>query len=284
MAGFPAKNEERLTAGLYIVATPIGNLSDISLRALDVLKKADVIACEDTRTSAVLLKAYGIATPTISCHEHNENRAGDDIIHRITGGQSVALISDAGTPLISDPGYRLVRMVQEKELYVTTIPGASSLTAAITISGLPSDNFMFAGFLPPKHEARVRKLKSLAAVPATMIFLEAPHRISETLNDMALLWPEREAAVVREISKKFEQVIRLPLAELADFYAENEARGEMVLLLAPPENKPVDENEWLEVLKSRIEQVPLSQAVAEVAENFSIARKTVYAAALKIKL
>lgn len=278
----PAKNS--LSPGLYIVATPIGNLGDISLRAIETLKSVDVIACEDTRTSAVLLKHYDISTPTISCHEHNENAIAAQILQRINAGERVALISDAGTPLISDPGYRLVQMMQENDVYVTTIPGASSAVAALTISGLPSDSFMFAGFLPPKHEARLKKLKALGLIPATMIFLEAPHRLTETLADMASLWPERMAAVAREISKKFEQVVRLPLFELAEFYKNNEARGEIVLLLAPPPEKTVDDSEWLNVLAVRLKEVPLSQAVAEVAENFAIARKTVYAAALRIKL
>jgi 16S rRNA (cytidine1402-2'-O)-methyltransferase len=226
-------SDRRADGVLYIVATPIGNLEDVSARALRVLREVAVIACEDTRHSARLLSTYGIRTPTVSYFEHNEERRIPELFERLQRGASIALISDAGTPTISDPGYRLVRAALAAGGRVAAIPGPSAVIAAISIAGLPTDRFTFEGFLPQRASARRTALMALAREPRTMVFFEAARRLEESLVDMtASFGAQREAAVVREISKTFEECARGTLGELQSRFSAAEARGEIVVVVA----------------------------------------------------
>lgn len=217
---------------LYLVATPIGNLEDVTRRALRVLTEADVVACEDTRRTRSLLEHFGIRARTVSYHEHNERERAEELAAMLEAGSTVALVSDAGTPAISDPGYRIVRACVERGLPVVPVPGPSALVAALAASGLPTDEFYFGGFLPSRAHARRRKLSSLRALPATLVFYESPHRVAQTLADAREILGEREAAVARELTKVHEEVARGRLSELAArFSNEGAARGEMVLLI-----------------------------------------------------
>ena len=215
---------------LYLVATPIGNLEDITFRALRVLKEVDLIACEDTRHTRKLLAHYQISRPTISYHEHNETERSAELIARLEAGTNIALVSDAGTPLISDPGFRLVREAIEGEIQVVPIPGASALVAALSASGLPANEFTFVGFLPARRSARREKLKELANLKSTLVLYEAPHRIRETIADALAALGDRDCVLARELSKIHEQFVRAPLSEIEI----PEARGEMVLIIGPP--------------------------------------------------
>jgi 16S rRNA (cytidine1402-2'-O)-methyltransferase len=217
---------------LYLVATPIGNLEDITHRALRVLREVDVIACEDTRHTRTLLTHFSIQTKTLSYHEHNERERAAELAARLAAGASVALVSDAGTPGINDPGFRLVRACIERDINVVPIPGATAFVAALVASGLPTDEFYFAGFLPPRQHARRLRLAALRAVPATLVFYEAPHRIAGALADAREVLGEREAAVARELTKLHEEIARGRLTDLiARFSGEHAARGEMVLVI-----------------------------------------------------
>jgi len=221
--------------GLYLVATPIGNAEDVTLRALRLLKAADVIACEDTRVSAKLLARHGISRPLTPYHEHNAARAGPALMERLKRGEIVALVSDAGTPLISDPGFRLVRAAIEAGHAATALPGASAVPVALSLSGLPNDRFLFAGFLPARQAARRRAIGELAGVPATLVLLEAANRLPAALIDLADGLGPRPAAVARELTKRFEEVRRGDLASLARHYAEaGPPKGELVLVIGPP--------------------------------------------------
>jgi 16S rRNA (cytidine1402-2'-O)-methyltransferase len=225
---------DRRAAGvLYVVATPIGNLEDVSARALRVLGEVAAIACEDTRHSARLLAPHSIRTPTVSYFEHNEERRTPELIERLERGESVAIITDAGTPAISDPGYRLVRAAMAAGIRVAAVPGPSAVVAAISISGLPSDRFTFEGFLPQRASARRRALESLGREPRTMVFFEAARRLEATLAEMeAVFGADREATVVREISKTFEECVRGTVGELHAHFIANEPRGEIVIVVA----------------------------------------------------
>jgi len=216
---------------LYVVATPIGNLADITHRALLVLMSVDVIACEDTRHTRKLLQHYGIATKTVSYHEHNENQRSEQLIDALQKGSDVAVVSDAGTPAISDPGFRLVRSAIENNITVVPVPGATALITALVAAGLPTDEFFFAGFLPSRTGARQSRLRELASIPATLIFYEAPHRLASTLKDLYSILGEREAVVARELTKLHEELRRGKLSELAEHYSREEARGEIVLVI-----------------------------------------------------
>jgi len=216
---------------LYLVATPIGNLADITHRALDILRKVSLIACEDTRHTRKLLQHYGIETKTISYHEHNEQQRARELVQTLHDGNDVAVVSDAGTPSISDPGYRLVRAAIENDIPVVPVPGPSALISALVAAGLPTDEFFFGGFLPAKSNARRTRLNELRSVPGTLVFYEAPHRLAETLNDALEILGEREAAVARELTKLHEEIKRGRLSELANHYATEEPRGEIVLLI-----------------------------------------------------
>ncbi|HZN09842.1 MAG TPA: 16S rRNA (cytidine(1402)-2'-O)-methyltransferase [Pyrinomonadaceae bacterium] len=216
---------------LYLVATPIGNLADVTHRALDILRKVSLIACEDTRHTRKLLQHYGIETKTISYHEHNEQQRARELVQTLHDGNDVAVVSDAGTPSISDPGYRLVRAAIENDIPVVPVPGPSALISALVAAGLPTDEFFFGGFLPAKSNARRTRLNELRSVPGTLVFYEAPHRLAETLNDALEILGEREAAVARELTKLHEEIKRGRLSELANHYATEEPRGEIVLLI-----------------------------------------------------
>jgi len=218
---------------LYLVATPIGNLADITHRALQVLKDADLIACEDTRHTNKLLNHYGITTKTISYHEHNEQQRAAQLIEQLKQGNNIAVVSDAGTPSISDPGFRLVRAAIENDITVVPVPGPSALISALIVAGLPTDGFFFAGFLPSRPNARRARLNELQSVPGTLIFYEAPHRLAATLKDALEVLGEREAVVARELTKLHEEIRRGRLTQLAADYADkkNDIRGEIVVLI-----------------------------------------------------
>ncbi|MGB0747624.1 MAG: 16S rRNA (cytidine(1402)-2'-O)-methyltransferase [Magnetospiraceae bacterium] len=270
--------------GLYLVATPIGNARDLGLRALDVLRAAQVIACEDSRVSGKLLSLYGIKSTLIPYHDHNAARVRPKLLERLARGEIVALISDAGTPLISDPGQKLVRDCRAAGLPVTTVPGASSVLAALTLSGLPADRFMFAGFLPPKTVARKATLADLAPIPATLVILESPKRLAASLADMAEMLGDREACVARELTKMFEELRNGSLPELADHYAEHgPPKGEVVVVVAPPDAKPaLDPAALADRLRAVLAENSLRDAVAQVVAETGLPRKQVYAQALAV--
>jgi len=275
---------DSLTPGLYLVATPIGNLRDVTLRALDVLAAADVIACEDTRVTAKLLKAHGVKTPTLAYHEHNARRVRPKLISRLQAGETVALVSDAGTPLISDPGYKLVRAAAEAGVPVTAIPGASATLTALSVSGLPTDRFLFAGFLPVRKGPRRAALAALATVPATLVLFEAPSRFAAALADMAAVLGDRPAAVARELTKLHEEVRRGGLTELAAHYAEAGApKGEAVVVVGPPVVVEIDDVEIDAQLRAALSSGSLRDAVAAVAAATGASRKRVYARALALQ-
>jgi len=276
---------EPLAPGLHIVATPIGNLRDISFRALATLAAADGVLAEDTRTSKTLLAHYGISTPLYPYHEHNAEQMRPKILAKLREGGKLALISDAGTPLVSDPGYKLVAELVAEGLPVTGIPGPSAVLAALVLAGLPTDRFFFEGFLPPKAAARRGRLTELAAIPGTLVFFESPRRLAEMLADAAAVLGARPAAVARELTKYYENVRRGTLGELAAHYeAEEEARGEIVVIIGPPgaeELTPVadviDER-----LRTALASVSLKEAVAQVAAEIGQPRRKIYARALEL--
>lgn len=276
---------EPLAPGLHIVATPIGNLKDISFRALSTLAAADAVLAEDTRTSKTLLAHYGIATPLLPYHEHNAAQMRPKIIERLRQRGKLALISDAGTPLVSDPGYKLVAEVVAEGLPVTGIPGPSAVLAALVLAGLPTDRFFFEGFLPPKSAARKTRLTELSAIPGTLVFFESPRRLAEMLADAGAVLGGRQGAVARELTKYYENVRRGPLPELAAHYAEaEEARGEIVVLIGPPDaSAATAQGDTLdEALRTALEKVSLKEAVAQVAAASGQPRRVVYARALEL--
>ncbi|OIP87801.1 MAG: 16S rRNA (cytidine(1402)-2'-O)-methyltransferase [Rhodobacterales bacterium CG2_30_65_12] len=275
-----------LPAGLYLVATPIGNARDITLRALDILASADVIAAEDTRTARKLMEIHGIKTgnrPLIAYHDHSGAHGRAGILKLIGEGRSVAYVSEAGTPLVSDPGYALAREAGAAGFLVTAAPGPSAVLAALSLSGLPSDRFLFAGFAPSQQGARRRWLEDLAPVPATLIIYESPRRVRELLEDMVhSLGEEREAALCRELTKKFEEVLRGSLGALAAIVAERELKGEIVVLVDRG-TLSVTEETMEEALRSAMARMSLKDAAAEVAEAYGLPRRKVYQAALELE-
>lgn len=276
---------EPLAPGLHIVATPIGNLKDISFRALATLAAADAVLAEDTRTSKTLLAHYGIATPLLPYHEHNAAQMRPKILEKLRQGGRLALISDAGTPLVSDPGYKLVAELVAEGLPVTGIPGPSAVLAALVLAGLPTDRFFFEGFLPPKAAARKARLTELAAIPGTLVFFESPRRLAEMLADAAAVLGARSGAVARELTKFYENVRRGALPELAAHYAEaEEARGEIVVVIGPPDaSAAAAQGETLdEALRAALAKVSLKEAVAQVAAISGQPRRVVYARALEL--
>jgi 16S rRNA (cytidine1402-2'-O)-methyltransferase len=270
----------RPAPGLYLVATPIGNLGDLSLRALELLAGADVIACEDTRR---LTERYGIATPLTAYHEHNAAEARPKLLARLAAGQAVALVSDAGTPLISDPGYKLAREAREAGHLVTALPGASALLAALSVAGLPTDRFLFEGFLPPKQAARQKRIAALAAIPATLVFYESGPRLAATLSDLAAGLGTRAGAVCRELTKLHEEVRRGDLETLAQDYAQGaETRGEIVIVVAPPIEEEAADDEVDALLRNALARVSVKDAVGEVALATGRPRREVYQRALDL--
>lgn len=275
-----------LAAGLYLVATPIGNLADISLRALSVLAKADLIAAEDTRHSRKLLTHFGIRGEMTPYHEHNAARERPRLLAHMRAGFSVALISDAGTPLVSDPGYKLVREALNEGLTVVSIPGPSAVLAGLTSAGLPSDTFLFAGFLPPKSGARRTRLEELKSVPATLVFFDASSRLAKSLADMADLLGAREAAVAKELTKLHESVARGTLPELAaSIRHAEEMKGEFVVVVGPPraEEAETGDAEIVASLKQALAHESFRDAVRSVAERFGVKRSRVYDLGLSLE-
>ncbi|TPK20813.1 16S rRNA (cytidine(1402)-2'-O)-methyltransferase [Mesorhizobium sp. B2-5-9] len=274
-----------LDPALYLVATPIGNLADITLRALETLAAADIVACEDTRVSRVLLDRYGIRRRTTAYHEHNAGEAGPKLVAALEAGQSVALISDAGTPLVSDPGYRLVGEALDHGIRVVPIPGPSAPLAALTASGLPSDAFLFAGFLPVKSGQRLARLEALRAVPATLIFFESPRRLAESLGAMVeALGGERKAAIGRELTKTFEEMRTGTLRALADHYAGADTpRGEIVVCVGAAEAKADEPEDIDRLLLSLAAEMPASKAAAEAAKMTGGQKQELYRRLLELK-
>ncbi|HEY0313651.1 MAG TPA: 16S rRNA (cytidine(1402)-2'-O)-methyltransferase [Allosphingosinicella sp.] len=273
----------RLPPGLYIVATPIGNLSDLSQRAAATLAGCDVIAVEDTRVTAKLLAHIGAKRPMLPYHDHNADRVRPDLIARMRT-EAVALVSDAGTPLISDPGYKLVRDARAAGVPVTTIPGASAAMAALTLAGLPTDRFLFLGFLPSKGGARASAIAEVAAIRATLVLYESGPRLGAALKALAEGLGPREAAVAREITKKFEETVTGTLAELADRYADAPPKGEIVIVVAPPGAPEAPAEADIEAaLREAMTRLTPSRAAAEVAERLGVPRRQVYEKALALK-
>jgi 16S rRNA (cytidine1402-2'-O)-methyltransferase len=267
--------------GLYLVATPIGNLGDITLRALELLAGADVIACEDTRVTRKLTERYGIATPLTPYHEHNAAEARPKLLTRLADRQAVALVSDAGTPLISDPGFKLVRAACEAGHAVTALPGPSAILAALSIGGLPTDRFFFEGFLPAKKVARQKRVAALANIPATLVLFESGPRLAEMLADLAAVFGTRAAAICRELTKLHEEVKRNDLETLAREYASGaEMRGEFVVVVAPPANDEEKTDDVDHLLRRALMRVSVKDAVGEVALATGRPRREVYQRAL----
>ncbi|MBS7538547.1 16S rRNA (cytidine(1402)-2'-O)-methyltransferase [Ancylobacter lacus] len=274
----------RLAAGLYVVATPIGNLGDITLRALETLAGADLVACEDTRISRRLLERYGIATPLTAYHEHNAEAVRPRLLARIAEGGAVALVSDAGTPLVSDPGYKLVAGAIAAGQTVVPLPGASASLAALVAAGLPTDRFFFEGFLPPKSGARRSRIAELRALPATLVVYESGPRLADSLADLAEGLGPRPAAMCRELTKTFEEVRRATLSQLAAHYAEAGApKGEIVLVIAPPEEEAASDADIDAALRQALRSLSVKDATAAVAAATGRPRRDVYARALGLE-
>lgn len=274
----------KLAPGLMLVATPIGNLGDITLRALDALRGADLVACEDSRMTGKLLALLGISARLTPYHEHNAERARPGLLKRLREGASIALVSDAGTPLLSDPGYKLVRACIEEGIAVTSLPGPSACVTALVLSGLPCDRFLFAGFLPVKSAARRASLGELALVPATLLFYESAQRLAAALADMAEMLGPRPAAVARELTKLHEEVRRATLLELAEHYRDaGPPKGEIVIIIGPPLTPPpAGEADIDALLRAALARLSLREAVAEVSAATGMQRRLVYSRALAL--
>lgn len=280
------QTQQTLAAGLYIVSTPIGNLRDITLRALDILTNSDEILAEDTRTTRRLLDAYGIKAKLTPYHDHNGAERRPDILDKLDAGQALALVSDAGTPLISDPGYKLVSAVRDAGHKVIPIPGASALLAALVSSGLPSDQFHFAGFPPQKTGARKSFLQDLKSAQATLVFYESPRRLAASLADMSgILGDDRQCIVARELTKLFEEVRSGTLTSLAQHYEEAGApKGEVVLLVGPPLSQQSASQEDIDdALRHALKSLPLKAAAAELSERFKLPKRDLYQRGLTLK-
>jgi 16S rRNA (cytidine1402-2'-O)-methyltransferase len=276
---------EPLAPGLHVVATPIGNLADISLRALATLAGADAVVAEDTRVTKTLLAHYGIATPLVAYHEHNAEAMRPHLLARLANGAALALVSDAGTPLISDPGYRLVAEALASGLSVTSVPGASAVLTALVVAGLPTDRFFFEGFLPPKTAARRQRIAELSAIPGTLVFFESPRRVAETLTDLAAVLGTRDAALARELTKVFETVRRGTLPDLAAAVSAAEPpKGEIVLLVGPPaEGAPKIDGPDLDLrIGKALENLSVKEAAAVVSAETGQPRRKVYARAIEL--
>jgi 16S rRNA (cytidine1402-2'-O)-methyltransferase len=276
---------ESLAPGLHVTATPIGHLADISLRAVNALAAADEILCEDTRVTGKLLHRYGITTRLVPYHDHNAAKLRPRILEGLKEGKALVLVSDAGTPLVSDPGYKLARAVIAEGLALHVIPGASAPLAALTLSGLPSDRFMFCGFLPEKQGERRRLLETLKTVPSTLIFFESPHRIVTSLSDIADVLGDRDVAVTRELTKLYEEALRGPALEIAALLGARETiKGEITLVVSPPgEAAALPEEDIDKALLDAATHLPAGQAAAEIAHRFGLARKELYARLLALK-
>ncbi len=275
------------TSTLYVIATPIGNIGDISLRALHILGMADVVACEDTRVTKTLLSSYGLSKELVSAHKHNEREAGQYLIERLKKGERVVLVSDAGTPAVSDPGAKIVDAVRNAGLNVVPVPGSSAAITALSAAGFPDDNFLFVGFLPTKNTQRKEALKNLTDTTAALIFYEAPHRIEETLNALAEIFePTRRIVIARELTKLFEEIHRCTMEELLDWFKNdaNHKKGEFVLLVegaAPASDKLNAESQ--RVLSILMEEMPVSAAASVAAKITGDKKNRLYELALQLK-
>ncbi len=276
------QSDDGLPAGLYIVATPIGNLGDITIRAIDVLKRCDGIACEDTRVTGKLLKHLGLSKPLWRYDDHASEKDRARLIASMAD-RAVVLVSDAGTPLVSDPGYRLVREARAAGVPVTTLPGACAAIAGLTLAGLPNDRFLFAGFLPVKDKARRDALGMVAAVPATLVFYETGPRLVKSLEVLADMWPSREVAVARELTKLHEECRTGTASQLATYYAANPPKGEIVLLVGPPAAEEAGEVDTDALLRAALAELKPSQAAAQVARDTGYDRRELYARALELR-
>ncbi len=276
---------QALDAGLYIVATPIGNLRDITLRALDTLQAADEVLAEDTRVARRLLDAHNVRAKLSPYHDHNGAKRRPEILEKLGEGAAIALISDAGTPMVSDPGWKLSRDALDAGHKVIPVPGASALLAGLVASGMPSDRFMFCGFLPSKSGARKRTATDLASVPGTLVFYETGPRLADSLSDLAeVLGETRQAAVSRELTKLFEETRRGSLRDLADHYTMNgPPKGEIVLLIGPPEKSAVSDEDIDAALQEALKTLSVKQAAAEIATRFDRAKRDIYQRALSLK-
>lgn len=275
--------ETPLEPGLYIVAGPIGNLGDLTPRAAEILRRADVIAVEDTRVSAKLLRVAGADTPMVPYHDHSNESLRLRLVERMAG-EAVALLSDAGTPLISDPGYKLVRDARAAGRFVTSLPGPSAAIAALTLSGLPTDRFLFMGFLPSKAKARDDALREVTGLRATLVFYESGARLAESLAAMAAALGDRDAAVVREISKRFEETATGTLSALAARYGDAPPRGEIVVVIGPPGEAPAaNQDDADAALIAAMAHLPVSKAAGEVARALGMDRRALYARAMELK-
>ncbi len=271
--------------GIYVVATPIGNLGDMSPRAAEVLSAADVVACEDTRVTRKLFGLLGLDAKKdfITFQDHNEEEQTGVLIDLVSRGKVVAQVSDAGSPLISDPGYKLIRRCREQGVYVSVIPGACALICALQLSGLPTNRFMFAGFIPNKDKARRDLFNQLKGIESTLIFYETANRIVKTLSAAAEVFGGREIAVAREITKVYEECLNGTAAELIKHFEEREPRGEMVLMIAPPQKKEAPEIDLPELLRFELRQYPLKTAVKNLVERYGLNKNEVYQTALRVK-
>jgi len=276
---------ESLAPGLYVVATPIGNLGDITVRALATLAAAETVLCEDTRTSGKLMERFAIKTKLSPYHEHNAQKVRPAILERLQQGAAIALISDAGMPLVSDPGYRLVKEAVELGLPVTACPGPSAVLTGLALSGLPTDRFLFAGFVPQKQGERKRLFAEFEKLKATLIFFESPHRIVETLQDLGLALPGRQIAVTRELTKLHEEVLRGSAHEIAETLAARPAvKGEITLIVGPPlEDEAVSDEVLAEAIAVAIQVMPASKAASEIAKRFNLNRSDIYQRILTMK-
>jgi 16S rRNA (cytidine1402-2'-O)-methyltransferase len=275
-----------MKSGIYLVATPIGNIADISLRALEVLKAATLIACEDTRVTKKLFSLLGLSTAEkkfVPLHDHNETESAQQVINAAAEGHIVAYMSDAGAPLISDPGYKLAQKCREQNIYLTTIPGACAVICGLQLSGLPTDKFLFAGFIPNRDKARKEALERYKNVGVTLVFYETANRLLKTLNVAKEVFDNREMAVAREISKIYEECRNGTAAELEAYYTENPPKGEIVLLVAPPteENQPSVDVDTL--LRAELKKNTLKTAVQNIVEQYGLNKNDVYQRALELK-
>ena len=282
VASDPDKVANTIDSGLYIVATPIGNLADLSQRAIALLRAADIVAVEDSRVTGKLLNHIGLKKRMRPYHDHSSDRDREDLLAAAQNGV-VVLVSDAGTPLISDPGYKLVRAAREAGIAVSTAPGPSAAIAALSISGLPTDRFLFAGFLPSKAKARADVLTELGNVKSTLVFYESGPRLGASLAAMADVLGNRDAAVARELTKRFEEVVCGGLVELATRYADHEPKGEIVVVIGPPTETPVEGGDVDAALREALATLPVSKAAGQVAKRFGLDRSDVYAQATAIK-
>lgn len=276
--------EENLKSGLYLVATPIGNLRDISLRALDILSSVDLVACEDTRVTGKLLSYYGIKVKLCSYNDHSSEKQRNFILSKISNGEAVAVVSDAGMPLISDPGYKLVREAQKEDIYITSVPGANSPLTALQLSGLPSDKFCFLGFLPSKEAARRKILEKWKNIDASLIVFESGARLIDSLLDMHFVFGNRKCVVARELTKMFEEIKRGDIDSLAKYYSKNGApKGEIVIIVDGVQAKEFSVQEIDEMLKNALKTMKVKEAATFVANETAISKKELYKRALAIK-